>query len=187
MDAKDLPDCLTAAKRLLGCTLHHDTPDGTVSGIIVETEAYHQTDPASHTFRGRTARNAPMFEAAGTIYIYKIYGMHHCLNVVAGREGIGEGVLIRALEPVDGLDIMRRNRGIERDEDLTNGPGKLVQALGIDPGLSGRRYGEGPLSLTAGLPLHEDDIVVSRRIGISRGIEELARFYIRGNRFVSRK
>lgn len=183
-------DASSVARLLLGWTLLYESPAGRVSGKIVETEAYHQDDPASHTFRGQTKRNRPMFGPAGTIYIYFTYGMHYCLNVVCGPAGRGEGVLLRALEPLEGLDIMRSNRSkkgkIPADLQLTSGPAKLVEALGIPPRLSGTRYNDGPLQLLPGAPLPPEQIVTGTRIGITQAVDELARFYIRDNPFVSR-
>jgi DNA-3-methyladenine glycosylase len=115
---------LKAAPKLLGCHLVRETPAGRIKVKIVETEAYHQEDPASHSFRGITPRTAPMFEAGGRLYVYFTYGMHYCLNIVVGQKGVGEAVLIRAAEPVEGVEIMRQNRGITEINQLTNGPGK---------------------------------------------------------------
>jgi DNA-3-methyladenine glycosylase len=126
-----LDDSLKSAKSLLGYKLVHQTSDGLTSGIIVETEAYHQDDPASHTYRGQTARNAVMFGPPGYAYIYFTYGMHYCFNVVTGPKGSGQAVLIRALEPTDGIELMRRRRGMNAELQLTNGPAKLVQAMAI--------------------------------------------------------
>jgi len=115
------------AKNLLGCVLRN----GGTAGIIVETEAYSQDDAASHSFRGLTKRNSPMFGAPGTIYVYFTYGMHNCFNIVTNEEGIGEAVLIRALEPIEGAEIMKKRRGTENIRELCSGPARLVQALGI--------------------------------------------------------
>ena len=182
----DLSDSVTAAQALLGCTLTYDSPAGLVSGRIVETEAYDASDPASHSYRGRTARNAPMFEAAGTVYIYFTYGMHYCTNVVSGEAGQGQGVLLRALEPLEGLDIMRHNRGQEDVHALCSGPAKLVQALGIPPSLSGSRYDAGPLRLRPRTPGYMPEIVNTTRIGLREQIPVVARYYINGNPFISR-
>ncbi len=118
------------APALLGCLLSMESPDGTASGIIVETEAYTEDDPASHSHRGPTPRNRSMFARGGTAYVYFIYGMHSCFNVSAGPPGVGEAVLVRALEPCSGIDIMVRRRG-GRSVGLADGPAKLCQALGI--------------------------------------------------------
>lgn len=130
---------LQAAPLLLGCELVRRTPQGRLRLKIVETEAYHQNDPASHSFRGLTPRTAPMFQAGGRLYVYFTYGMHYCLNVVTGQKGVGEAVLLRAAEPLEGIKIMQANRVIDDIQNLANGPGKLAQALGIkDTTLSGK-------------------------------------------------
>lgn len=176
---------LHAARHLLGCKLLLETTEGRVGGYIVETEAYVQEDPASHTFMGETARNAAMFQAAGTIYIYFTYGMHYCVNIVTGPIGHGEGVLIRALEPVEGIEIMEKNRQ-KTGKDLTSGPAKLVKALGIPSELNGKKLGD-KLILEPGYKPVASRIQVGKRVGISKAVEELARFYISDNKFVSRK
>lgn len=172
-----------AAKELLGMQLVYETVRGRVAGKIVETEAYTQIDPASHSFRGQTKRNAPMFGPPGTIYIYFTYGMHHCLNIVTGPEGKGEAVLIRGLEPIEGLEIMRSNRLGRPDEELTNGPAKLVQALGVDSKLNGQQLGKLLILEPGEAP---QTIIETTRIGIKNGAEIKWRFYVAGNPFVSR-
>lgn len=172
------------AKELLGKILVHATDLGRVSGKIVETEAYLQNDPASHSYKGKSVRNAPMFASAGTIYIYFTYGMHYCLNIATGPVGRGEAVLLRALEPMEGLDSMRTNRPHKADLELTNGPAKLVQALGITPELNGQRLG-GKLKLEPGQP--PQTIIATTRVGITQGTETKLRFYIAGNPYVSKK
>lgn len=179
---------LEAAPLLLGCELVRQTPKGLVKLKIVETEAYHQDDPASHSFRGITLRTAPMFNRGGLIYVYFTYGMHYCINIVTGRRGVGEAVLLRAAEPLEGIEIIKNNRGIEDVKNLTNGPGKLAQALGItDTKLSGERLSKNSLQL---LPpkttIPKEKIAVSPRIGIRRAVEQPWRFYIKGSPFVSR-
>ena len=119
----DLSNSLSAAKNLLGWTLIHLLPEGDIGGIIIETEAYAEDDEASHSFRGVTKRTFPMFEEAGTLYMYFIYGMHWCFNIVTGTKGHGEAVLIRALMPTIGLDLMQQNRITKDINRLTNGPG----------------------------------------------------------------
>ena len=158
---------------------------GALKGVIVETEAYlYRDDPGCHASRGPTARNAPMFGPAGYTYVYLIYGMYHCLNIVSGRQGEGEAVLIRALEPVQGIEIMQKRRKTKKTENLCNGPGKLTQAFGIT-----KRHNN--LSLLAG-PLRiydsrkKPEIAISTRIGLSAGKELELRFFIKGNRFVSK-
>ena len=170
------------AKALLGKILVF----GNLQGIIVETEAYlGADDPGCHASRGMTMRNAPMFGPAGRTYVYLIYGMYHCLNVVSGKEGVGEAVLIRALEPVKGIETMQKRRKLKKIENLCNGPGKLTQAFGIT-----RKHND--LSLTDGkLCIYgsrfRPEICTSRRIGLTEGKELELRFYIKGNRFVSGK
>lgn len=179
---------LEAAPKLLGFYLMRWTPRGLIKVKIVETEAYHQEDPASHSFRGLTPRTAPMFQAGGHIYVYFTYGIHYCLNIVTGPEGAGEGVLIRAAEPIDGVEIMKDNRGIRDINKLTNGPGKLAQALGIrDTSLSGKILNKSSVLLQPpSVPLAREDIMATPRVGIKRATELPWRFYIRGNPFVSR-
>lgn len=179
---------LTAAPQLLGWHIVRQLPGGTVRLKIVETEAYHQDDPASHSFRGMTARTAPMFEAGGTIYVYFTYGVHYCLNLVTGSKGIGEGVLIRAGEPLEGIGIMRSSRGVDNIFQLANGPGKLAQALGINStDLSGRKISRSTIYLQPpAVRLKTAEIASSPRIGIKRAVENSWRFYIKGSPFVSK-
>lgn len=178
-----------AARNLLGCILVRTLEDGTVlKARIVETEAYHQKDPASHTFRGPNARNAAMFGPAGYAYVYLSYGMHWCFNVTSGQTGEGAGVLIRAVEPLQGIEHMRRLRGgIKKDSQLTNGPGKVGQALSINKLLYGHDLSLPPLQLLAGNPVDARQVVTSSRVGISTATDELLRFYIKNNPFISRK
>ena len=161
---------------------------GIVRLRIVETEAYHQDDPASHSYRGQTPRTAPMFLAGGTIYVYFTYGMHHCINIVTGRAGRGEAVLLRAAEPLEGIEIMKANRGIENSIQLTNGPAKLAQALEIrDTSLSGQRLNPETLEIMpATNGLKTTNIIAATRIGIRKAMDENLRFYIKGNPYVSR-
>jgi DNA-3-methyladenine glycosylase len=178
---------LEAAPLLLGCYLTRYTPQGKIKVKIVETEAYHQEDPASHSYRGVTPRTAPMFEAGGGLYVYFTYGLHYCINIVVGRKGTGEGVLIRAAEPLEGIEIMRANRGITDVNNLTNGPGKLAQALGIrDTSLSGKILNKSSILLGAGEPISKKQIKSVPRVGITKAIDLPWRFYIRDNPFVSR-
>lgn len=186
-------DTVEVARALLGKMLVRVLDGNLLSGMIVETEAYTRDDPASHAYRGVTARNRVMFGEVGHAYVYFIYGNHYCLNVVAKSRDAGAGaVLIRAVEPVQGIDMMRRNRSI-RDRDsskmemLANGPGKLTKAFGIDSRHNGLDLtAEGELYLTEGKGIDDQDIVATERIGISAGRDRLWRFIIRGNRFVSR-
>lgn len=168
------------AKALLGKYLVY----GDLRGIIVETEAYlFNNDPGCHASRGMTARNAPMFKSAGYIYVYLIYGMHHCINIVSGKEGEGEAVLIRALEPVSGIAKMQRRRNTRKLENLCNGPGKLTQAFGITKKHNNLSLLKGPLFVFDSKV--KPDICAGTRIGLSAGKDLELRFYIRGNRFVS--
>src|SRR5271155_3507175 len=166
------------ARFLIGKTLVHDLPRGRMAGRIVETEAYVRGDAASHTFRGITARNRPLFLERGHAYVYFCYGNHFMLNVAAQREGIGEGVLLRAVEPLEGIAQMERNRGTERLEDLARGPGRLAEAFGVD------LVGDSVLWLGAAVR-RGGRIGVSVRIGITKEAERLLRFYERGSEFVS--
>jgi DNA-3-methyladenine glycosylase len=178
---------LEAAPRLLGWHLVRQLPQGRVKLKIVETEAYHQDDPASHSFRGLTPRTAPMFQAGGRLYVYFTYGMHYCVNIVTGGEGVGEAVLLRAGEPLEGLDIMAKNRGLQDIRNLANGPGKLAQAMGIiDTSLSGKILNKSSIFLEMGQPVEASAIVAGPRIGIRRAVEQPWRFYIKGNPFVSK-
>jgi DNA-3-methyladenine glycosylase len=183
----DLP-ALEAAPQLLGCILVRELNGTTLKLEIVETEAYHQDDPASHSFRGNTARTAPMFEKGGHIYVYFTYGMHYCINIVTGPVGRGEAVLIRAAQPIAGIEVMRANRGIEDIKNLSNGPGKLAQALGItDTTLSGKILDKSSIYLEPpARQIGSDNITTTPRIGISKAADQPWRFYIKDNPFVSR-
>ncbi len=172
------------APLLLGCILEREV-DGTILRVkIVETEAYDQTDAASHSYKGQTPRTDIMFGDAGHLYVYFTYGMHYCCNVVTDVEGIGSAVLIRAVEPLDGLEYMlnrRRRGGVE----LTNGPAKLCQALAIDKQLNGHDLRASPLKLIIQKPINKSRITQTKRIGISRAKNMPWRFYITGNEYVS--
>ena len=179
-------DVTEVAQRLLGCYLVMYTKNDTVTLRIVETEAYHQTDAASHSYKGRTPRTDVMFGPAGILYVYFTYGMHYCMNVVTGPEGEGSAVLIRAAEPLEGLDILRHNRLNQPDGQLTNGPAKLCQALGITREWNGHDLQQEPLQLVVQPPINQRDIVQTTRIGISQAQEKPWRFYIRDNSYVSK-
>ncbi len=185
-------DAEAAARALLGAVLWHRTGEGIAAGRIVETEAYLGNDPACHASRGMTARNAAMFGPAGRAYIYFIYGMYHCFNVVTGPQGVGEAVLIRALEPLEGEALMRRRRRTEDSRQLCNGPAKLVLALGISREQNGADLGRGDLRLFApeGYPgwdsQHPPKVKAGPRIGISAATDWPLRFYVAGNPFVSK-
>ena len=182
----ELPiDTVSLACYLIGKVLVRELPEGVASGRIVETEAYVVGDAAGHAYRGKTLRNRSLFLAPGHAYIYLAYGSSYMLNVSSEMPGIGAGVLIRALEPLEGVPIMRLNRGIERLRDLARGPGRLTAALRIDRSLDGRDLcREGPLWLRCG-NYKPDEIGQSVRIGISRDANRLLRFYVRGSPFVS--
>lgn len=194
-----------AAPLLLGCTLTRIiTLNGEKHKLvarIVETEAYDQDDPASHAFGGPSERNAAMFGPAGHLYVYVSYGMHHCCNVVCGPDGFGSGCLVRAVEPLESVEVMRELReagraGKEQAErarkhplklrDLTNGPGKVCAALGIDKELYGHELTVEPLVLEFAPLLPGETIGCSPRVGISKNADAPKRFFIEGNAFVSR-
>lgn len=173
------------ARYLIGKTLVHDLPRSRLSGRIVETEAYVVGDAAAHTFRGPTPRNRSLYLERGHAYVFFTYGNHYMLNVSGGRDGIGEGVLIRAIEPLDGMASMKRYRGTNRVLDLTRGPGRLAAALRVDKRFDGVDLcGKGPLWLGSAVK-PAGPIGVSTRIGISRETHRPLRFYERGNPFVS--
>ena len=182
----DLPvDTATLARFLIGKTLVHDHPDGRMSGRIVETEAYVIGDSAGHAYGGQTARNRSLFLDRGHAYVYFVYGCWYALNVSAETAGVGAGVLLRALEPIEGVALMQRHRGTERAVDLARGPGRLAGALDID-----RRYDGADLCAPGRLWLGTavrpaGRIGRSIRIGISREIERKLRFFERDNAFVS--
>lgn len=175
-----------AARRLLGAVIERAV-NGTVLRVkIVEVEAYDQHDPASHTFRGPSARNASMFKAAGHAYVYFIYGMHYCLNIVVGASDFGAGVLIRAVEPLDGEAEMIINRGGRTGLELTNGPSKLCEALAINSDLNGHDISRLPLRLILAPRLPSEQIVVATRVGITKAADLPRRFYIRDNPYISK-
>ena len=187
-----LQDTVTIARALLGCTLWRRTADALLGARLVETEAYlGANDPASHARRGlRSARNESMYLEGGHAYVYFTYGMHWCLNVVTQEADTAEAVLLRAAEPVRGIDAMRERRPkAKRDYDLMNGPGKLCAALGIDRAFDGEDLrGERLFLATRDAAVHDRDIAVGPRIGVE-GAGEAAfwplRFFLRGNRYVS--
>lgn len=181
----DLTDALTGARSLLGWKLVHDTPEGRVAGFIVETEAYDMMDAASHAFGGEKVRNKPLFMNAGTIYVYFTYGMHYCFNIVTGGVGQGQGVLIRALEPTEGIEIMKARRKTESALNLCSGPAKLVQALGITKSDNGTSIFKNNISLQPGFKPTE--VTEATRVGISKAKDILWRFYISDNPYISRR
>jgi DNA-3-methyladenine glycosylase len=175
------------AKELLGKYIVCVSSGVEMIGKIVETEAYLHNDPASHSFCGKTKRNSQMFEEAGSAYVYFTYGMYYCFNVVTSDSGIGEAVLIRAVEPVRGIEKMRRNRGLTEEKNLTNGPARFTMAFGIEKDFNGINLLDknSVIKLMEG-EKEEIEIVQDERIGISKGQELPHRFYIRGNPYVSK-
>lgn len=182
-------DTVTVAKNLLGKLLCRSTERHVAAGIIVETEAYlSEGDPACHAARGMTRRNAPMFGTPGSAYVYFIYGKYNCFNVVTNKPGKGEAVLVRALEPVMGEDLMCRLRGgITERTALAGGPGRLCQALNIDRSLNEHDLMRPPLWIASGGEIKRFKIIETARIGISRGAALPLRFYIEGSHYISRR
>lgn len=182
----ELPvDTVKLARFLIGKTIVHDTPRGRLSGRIVETEAYVPGDAACHAFNGPTPRNRTLFLEHGRAYVYFVYGAHYMLNVSSERAGMGAGILLRAIEPLEGIEAMKRSRKISRVEDLARGPGRLAAAMRITPRLDA-------LDLTSKSPLWlgaavrpTGPIGVSVRIGLTKEADRPLRFYERGNPFVS--
>ncbi|HEY3463436.1 MAG TPA: DNA-3-methyladenine glycosylase [Gaiellaceae bacterium] len=169
------------APELIGATL---LVDG-VGGRIVEVEAYDQDDPASHSFRGPTARTAAMFGPPGYAYVYRSYGVHWCLNLVCAPDGRAEAALVRALEPTCGLDVMRERRGLDAPRALCSGPGKLCQALGITRVHDGLALDAPPFELLA--RESEPELVIGKRIGITRAVDRPWRYGLAGSPFLSRR
>ncbi len=176
------------AREMLGTVLECETSAGIASGIIVETEAYlGEHDLACHAAAGRTARTEPLYGPPGTSYVYFIYGMYWCFNAVTRAEGLPSAVLVRAVEPLDGLPLMHKRRPrIKRDVDLTNGPGKLCAALGIDGSMSARSLQRKPLVIREGERVPDERVDVTTRIGITKSADWPLRWIVRGNQFVSR-
>ena len=186
LDSEALPvETKALAKALLGCILVRESADGLVAGRIVETEAYLPNDPACHAFSAKSSRNATLFGPPHRSYVYQIYGTSFCFNLSSEHEGTGAGVLVRALEPVEGLALMQRRRGVERTRDLCRGPGRLCRALAIDRSFDGADLFSG-----GSLWLARDDRAAelvrrSRRIGVTRAADHRLRFYLAGNPYVS--
>jgi DNA-3-methyladenine glycosylase len=174
---------LEVAPALIGCVVRH----GETAGVIVETEAYHRTEAASHAWAGLTARTAPLFGPPGIAYVYRSYGIHALLNAVCDHEDSGAAVLIRALEPLEGVELMRARRRVARDDELCSGPGKLTQALGIGLELNGTSLLDGPILIEARVAGWESPRIDSgRRVGITKAVDLDWRFCAHGNRHVSR-
>jgi len=178
---------LDVARELIGCIVEHRG----VAGVIVETEAYHESEPACHAFAGRTPRTSTLFGEPGRAYVYRSYGIHALLNAVCEPEGIGAAVLIRALAPVAGIEAMRTRRGLlagrpAREQDLCSGPGKLTQALGVSLAHNASSLRDGPVRIHLRAGAWRDPAVVEgTRIGISRAVELRWRFCAAGNRHIS--
>jgi DNA-3-methyladenine glycosylase len=170
------------APELIGATLLF----GGLGGVIVEVEAYHHTDPAAHSYRGRTARNAVMFGPPGHAYVYRSYGIHWCVNFVCEPEGSASAVLIRALAPIYGIETMRKRRGLDALRLLCSGPGKLTQALGITMAHNGRALDRPPFELRARPADAAVEVATGPRIGITKGIEHPWRYGLEGSPFLSR-
>ena len=180
-----LTDPAQVAQRLLGKLLFRGSPQGITQGKIVETEAYYgKGDPGSHAFRGKTPRSSIMWGKPGIAYVYFTYGMHYLFNVVVEKEGIPGAVLIRAVEPLEGIELMRKRRNVRRLEDLTRGPARLTQAFDITIKENGIDLTQGNLLIKEGQE-ERFSIVTTTRIGIKKGEKLPLRFYIKGNRFVS--
>jgi DNA-3-methyladenine glycosylase len=174
---------LEVAPDLIGCVVTH----GETSGVIVEVEAYHESEPACHAFIGIRPRTEVLFGRPGRAYVYRSYGVHALFNAVCEHEGIGAAVLIRALQPLTGLGLMRRRRGMERERDLCSGPGKLTQALGIELEDNGVDLRRGPIVISARPPeWRAVEVLADRRIGITLAAELPWRFTAAGSRFLSR-
>lgn len=186
---------LAVAKKLLGKILVHDSADGLTAGVIVETEAYlSDCDPACHAHKGKTQRNAAMFNGAGCSYVYLIYGMYYCFNVVTGKEGVGEAVLVRALEPIAGLELMQKRRKTSELTRLCSGPAKLAIAMGISKAQNALPLTKSPLTVVErkafGLSMltpKELALTCTTRIGISCARDLPYRFYLSRSNYVSQK
>jgi len=180
-------DTLKLVPKILGKVLVRNINRKVLSGRIVEVEAYIGDDPASHAARGMTQRNRIMFEDGGFAYVYFTYGMHFCFNIVTGRKGFPAAFLVRALEPLSGVEDMMERRGTDVLHNLTNGPAKLCQAMGIDRKLNEARLDGKELYIADdGFKVRRESIGNSERIGIKVGTEREWRFFLKGNEFLSR-
>jgi DNA-3-methyladenine glycosylase len=179
---------LEVARDLLGRVLVRATPEGTrLAGRIVETEAYREDDPASHSYRGRTARTEVMFGPPGYLYVYFTYGAHFCMNVVTGEDGEGSAVLLRAVEPLDGVAEMARRRGTDLPRILCAGPGRLCQAFGVEREQNGTDLAGGEaMWIEPGAPVPDAEVGVGPRVGITSATEQPWRFAVRTSRYLSR-
>jgi DNA-3-methyladenine glycosylase len=174
---------------MLGTVLECETENGTASGIIVETEAYlGEHDLACHAAAGRTARTENLYGLPGIAYVYFIYGMYWCFNAVTRSEGLPSAVLVRALEPLDGIALMHKRRPrVTHTSDLTSGPGKLCAALGITGAMNGKSLRRKPIVIREGETVADDDVAITTRIGITRSADWPLRWIVRGNSYVSGK
>ncbi len=178
-------DTRIVAKALIGCVLEHKTEKGIIAGRISETEAYMTGDPAAHSFKGKTPRNAAVFGPPGHAYVYFTYGMHYCFNAVTRKEGLGEAVLIRALEPLSGISAMEQHRGTKDLHNLCSGPAKLVQALAIGRDDNGRDLTKGNLRIlpSGSYPgWKKQKINATPRIGISKAVDKKWRYVVEQKR-----
>jgi DNA-3-methyladenine glycosylase len=174
---------LEVAQDLVGCVLEHDG----LAGVIVETEAYHHSEPASHAYVGLTARTSVLYSDPGKAYIYRSYGIHALLNAVCEHREVGAAVLLRALQPIEGVERMHALRGVAREVDLCNGPGKLTQALGIDLDLNDTNLYEGPVLIHPREDGFKDPtLIAGPRIGITKAVDLPWRFSAAGSRYVSK-
>jgi len=183
---------LEIARRLLGCQLVRVTAEGQTAGIIVETEAYLQDDPACHAYTRPTERNKSMFLKAGTSYVYLIYGLYHCFNVVTSPPGIGEAVLIRALQPAEGIQLMQQRRKTDILKNLCSGPGKLAKAMDINRSLDGHNLSLTPFFIEVNQEsdkpnYDQSEIIITTRIGLTKGADLPYRFYVKDSPFISIK
>ena len=173
-------DVCTVARALIGAVVRH----GETAGVIVETEAYHESEPACHAWVGRTPRTITLFGTPGTAYVYRSYGIHWCLNFVCGPEGSASAVLIRAIEPIEGLAAMRRRRGVSDERLLCAGPGRLCEALGISGKQNGMALDAPPFALFG--RNGAADVVAGPRIGITKAVDNPWRYGLKGSRFLSK-
>ncbi len=183
-----LRDVTDVAKELLGKFIVHSNQKKKLIAKIVEVEAYQGSiDKASHSFKGKTLRNKMMFEEGGRLYVYLIYGLHYCANIVTGEKGIGDAILIRAVEPLHGINFMKTNRSGVKLNQLTNGPAKFCSAFGINKSHDGIDLSGDTIYLTYGEVVKKDQIVETTRVGITKSTELKWRYFISDNKFVSKK
>ena len=182
-----LRSAVIVAKDLIGKYIFRNTGKEILSGIIVETEAYTgRNDPAAHSYNGKTPRNEVMFDEGGAAYVYFTYGNHFCFNVVTCKKGTPSAVLIRGVEPVNGIDAMKKNRGTDDLYNLTDGPGKFTKAFEINRSINGEDLSGDKIYITEPVLKKEIVILKSKRIGITKNADKLYRFYAKDNKFVSR-